>query len=242
MAPAPTYKAYLLDIEGTTTPVDFVYQTLFPYARRALPEFLASESESAAGAARLAADAQLLAEEYAADRAAGRSPPPWDEQPAPAGLLPYLGWLMDHDRKSRGLKSIQGRIWEAGYRSGALHGELYPDVEPALHRWRHHGARVFIFSSGSVLAQKLLFAHLPDGDLTPLLAGHFDTEVGSKREAASYAAIAARIGLAPHEILFLSDTSEEIKAARAAGMAATQVQRDPAARTAQQIHTFAEVA
>ena len=131
-----TYSAYLLDIEGTTTPVDFVYKTLFPFARRALPEFLARSLRDPDQKAALEADARLLADEYLADREAGRSPPPWDARGASAGLLPYLYWLMDEDRKSRGLKSMQGRIWEQGYRSGDLHGELYPDVEPALRRWR----------------------------------------------------------------------------------------------------------
>lgn len=235
-----TYKAYLLDIEGTTTPVDFVYKTLFPFARAALPEFVTQAAGSAAGAAALQEDAQHLRAEYEADVAAQRCPPPWEGREASAAMLPYLLWLMDKDRKSRGLKSIQGRIWEDGYRRGALHGELYPDVEPALHRWRRQGARVYIFSSGSVLAQKLLFAHLPQGDLTPLLDGHFDTEVGSKREAQSYAKIAERIGLLPAEILFLSDTPEEIAAARGAGMAALQVQRD-AAVAAGNIGTFANL-
>jgi enolase-phosphatase E1 len=237
-----TYRAYLLDIEGTTTPVDFVYKTLFPFARQALPEFL-RRAPHGADAALMHEDARLLAEEHAADQAAGKHPPEWPERPAPEGLLPYLLWLMDHDRKSRGLKSIQGRIWEEGYHSGALHGEIYPDVEPALHRWRTAGARIYIYSSGSVLAQKLLFGHLPQGDLTPLFAGHFDTEVGGKREAPSYAAIAARIGVPAAEILFLSDTPEEIRAARAAGLAAIQVVRAAdAARTDASVRTFDEVA
>jgi enolase-phosphatase E1 len=236
-----TYRAYLLDIEGTTTPVDFVYKTLFPFARRELPEFL-RRSALGAMAETLQTDAQLLAEEYAADLAAGQSPPTWDDRPQPGGLLPYLLWLMDHDRKSRGLKSIQGRIWEDGYGSGDLQGEIYPDVEPALHRWRERGARIYIYSSGSVLAQKLLFGHLPVGDLTPLLAGHFDTEVGSKRESASYASIAAQIGIPAAEILFLSDTPQELTAAHGAGMAALHVVRDPAVETAgPTVRTFAEV-
>lgn len=234
-----TYGAYLLDIEGTTTPVDFVYKTLFPFARRALPEFLESSLRDPAQKAALEADARLLADEYRADCAAGRSPPAWDEKGASAG--PYLFWLMDADRKSRGLKSIQGRIWEQGYRSGGLFGELYPDVEPALRRWRGRGARVFIFSSGSVLAQKLLFAHLPGGDLTPLLDGHFDTEVGSKREPASYARIAAQIGLPAAEILFLSDTPEELTAARAAGLLALHVRRDNADLAGAGVRSFAEL-
>ena len=126
------YKAYLLDIEGTTTPVNFVYQTLFPLARRALPEFVHNSLLDPGAAAVLYGDARLLVEEYETELASGGNPPPWEDRPAPAGMLPYLQWLMEHDRKSRGLKSIQGRIWEAGYRSGALFGEIYPDVEPAI--------------------------------------------------------------------------------------------------------------
>lgn len=240
MPKTATYKAYLLDIEGTTTPVDFVYKTLFPLARRALPQFLAKAEGSAEQEAALEEDARHLGSEYAADLAAGRSPPPWDGRPAPGAMLPYLLWLMDHDRKSRGLKSIQGRIWEEAYRTGALHGELYPDVEPALRRFRSRGARLYIYSSGSVLAQKLLFSHLPGGDVTPLLDGYFDTEVGGKREAASYTAIAARIGLPAADILFLSDTPEELAAARLAGLAAIQVRRDGAV-TADGITSFAEL-
>lgn len=234
-----TYSAYLLDIEGTTTPVDFVYKTLFPFARCALPAFLQQAAHSAEKAAALTDDARHLRSEHDADVAAERRPPPWDDRQAQTEMLPYLLWLMDHDRKSRGLKSIQGRIWEDGYRSGLLQGEIYPDVEPALRRWRSRGARVFIYSSGSVLAQKLLFGHLPSGDLTPLLDGHFDTEVGAKREAQSYSTIAARIGRPPAEVLFLSDTPEEIAAARAAGMAATLVRRDGAA--AECVRSFGEI-
>jgi enolase-phosphatase E1 len=239
-----TYRAYLLDIEGTTTPVDFVYKTLFPFARRALPDYLQRAAQGPAAAA-LRDDATFLAEEYAADLAAGRSPPAWDDRPSPSSVLPYLLWLMDHDRKSRGLKSLQGRIWEQGYRSGALQGEIYPDVQPALHRWRDRGARIFIYSSGSVLAQKLLFGHLPApaGDLTPLFAGHFDTEVGAKRESSSYATIASRIGVPAAEILFLSDTPEELHAARAAGMSALQIVRNPVAGShGASVHSFDEVA
>lgn len=236
------YKAYLLDIEGTTTPVDFVYQTLFPLARQALPEFIHNSLLDPAAAAVLYGDARRLVEEYEADLAAGSAVPPWEDRPAPAGMLPYLQWLMDSDRKSRGLKSIQGRIWEAGYRSGAVFGAIYPDVEPAIRRWRSHGARVFIFSSGSVLAQKLLFGHLPNGDLTALLDGHFDTEVGAKREPQSYTTIAERIGLPPEEILFLSDTREEIDAARAANLAALLVRRAAASDpSGQAVHTFSDL-
>ena len=131
-----------------------------------------------------------LKQEY---RAEAMPPVLWDGDPSPKSALPYLLWLMDVDRKSRALKSIQGRIWEEGYRSGALKGEVYPDVVPAIKRWKASGASVYIYSSGSVLAQKLLFASLPEGDLTRLLDGYFDTEVGPKRDPESYSRIAMHI-------------------------------------------------
>jgi enolase-phosphatase E1 len=203
-------KAYLLDIEGTTTPIDFVTKTLFPFARRELRSFLSQ------GDALLAQDREWLREEHAQETEA----PPWSED-----LEPYLLWLMDRDRKSRGLKSIQGRIWAEGYRSGKLKGEVYADVHPAFERWKATGAGIYIYSSGSVLAQKLIFGHLDPYPLTPLIDGYFDTEVGPKRSPGSYRKIAAQIGLPPHDILFLSDVIEEVIAAREAGMQARQVCR-----------------
>lgn len=212
-------SAFLLDIEGTTTPIDFVAKTLFPYARAKLPAYLAENSDDAD----LRADARLLAEEYD-----GEAPgaPAWPDRPSPAGMEPYLMWLMDHDRKSPGLKSIQGRIWEEGYALGELVGEVYSDVEPAIRRWRSRGASIQIYSSGSVLAQRLLFGHLTRGSLLDSISGYYDTEVGPKRDPSSYAAIAARLGCAPNEILFLSDVVEEVNAARAAGLASLEVRRD----------------
>ena len=125
---------------------------------------------------------------------------------------------MDRDRKSTGLKSLQGRIWEGGFRAGALRAHVYPDVRPALERWRGQGRRVAIFSSGSVLAQRLLFAHTTEGDLTPMIDGYFDTTTGPKREAASYARIAAALGAPPAAVMFVSDVAAELDAARAAGL------------------------
>jgi enolase-phosphatase E1 len=125
---------------------------------------------------------------------------------------------MDRDRKSTALKSLQGRIWESGYRSGALRSHLYADVRPALERWRSEGKRVAIFSSGSVLAQRLLFAHTPEGDLTPMIDAFFDTTTGPKREAESYRRIAAALGMPPVGVLFVSDVAAELDAARAAGL------------------------
>jgi enolase-phosphatase E1 len=201
------FAAYLLDIEGTTTPIDFVTRTLFPYSRKHLRAYVESHEEELAQVARALAEEEDATEHW-------------------TDLVGYLEWLMDHDRKSTGLKTIQGLIWESGYRSGELLAEVYDDVEPVMRKWISEGATVHIFSSGSVLAQKLLFGHLPNGDLTPLISSYFDTTTGPKREPTSYHKIAVEIGKDPSEILFLSDISEEVDAARAAGMAAVQVLRD----------------
>jgi len=191
-------NALLLDIEGTTTPVDFVYKTLFPYARLHLASYLAKSFE--------AEDRAMLLEEYHSDSSAEK--PLWNEPP-----IDYILWLMDHDRKVRALKSIQGRIWENGYRNGALRGVLFPDVAPALRRWKSSDKKIFIYSSGSVKAQRLLFENSIDGDLSQLIDGYFDTEVGSKKETTSYKTILIRINLPANECLFISDVTAECQAA-----------------------------
>lgn len=201
------FKAYLLDIEGTTTPIDFVTRTLFPFARARLDQVELTESE-----------ARLLATEREEDQRTGAMPPPL--------VAPYLSWLMDQDRKSTGLKSVQGRIWESGYKDGELRGELYPDVLPAIKRWRVAGSKIAIFSSGSVHAQKLLFGHSVEGDLTGVIDGYFDTTTGGKRESQSYVRIAESLNTEPSEICFLSDIIEEVSAAKSAGMSAFQVCRE----------------
>ncbi len=204
-------KAFLLDIEGTTTPVDFVTKTLFPFARRGLSRYVSDHW----------ADPELELDV----RGLGRGNAP-DEFNDPIAVTDRLLELMDGDVKSTPLKSIQGRIWEEGYRTGQLQGAVYPDVEPALRRWRARGATIHIYSSGSVLAQKLLFGHLPQGDLTPLIDSYFDTTTGPKREATSYRRIAAAIGASADQILFLSDVREEVEAAREAGLSARIVVRE----------------
>jgi len=193
-------KSILLDIEGTTTPIAFVYNTLFPYARQHLASFLSTNPNE---------DLTKLSGEYESDHAADK--PPYEP-------VPYLTWLMDKDRKSTALKSIQGKIWKQGFESGQLKGEFFEDVPQALERWVKEAKRVFIFSSGSVLAQQLIFKYSNYGDLTKFLSGFFDTETGPKREPASYKKIAQAIGEQPNEILFLSDVPEELSAAQTAGM------------------------
>ena len=203
--------AVLLDIEGTTTPIEFVHHTLFGYARERMGQFLErhwSDPEVRADIARLEAEHAGESREAA--------PPPWREEPA--GVVGYIHWLMDRDRKSTGLKSLQGKIWEEGYRSGDLRGEVYPDVPPALERWRRQGIDIAIFSSGSVQAQRSLFQSTAQGDLTGFIRDYFDTTTGPKTEPESYGRIAAALGRSPSEVFFLSDVSAELDAARAAGM------------------------
>jgi len=213
-------RAILLDIEGTTTPVAFVYEVLFPYARVHLEEFLGQlePTDLQSGVVR------ELEKEHHDDVARGQAPPDWRSDSADSLLesaARYLFWLMDHDRKSTALKSLQGKIWETGYLSGRLRGEVYPDVAPAFARWTMQQKRVYIYSSGSVLAQKLLFAHTTDGDLTGFLSGYFDTTTGPKREPASYRSISQQIDVPAAEILFLSDVTAELEAARTAGLQTT---------------------
>lgn len=201
-------RALLLDVEGTTTPVDFVYGTLFPFARARLATFLGEVGGE---------ELEALRREHAELAQTVHDLPPWSEERK--SVLAFLHWLMDRDRKSTVLKSIQGKIWEEGYHSGELRGSVYADVPPALARWREQGRCVAIFSSGSVLAQKLLFLHSTAGDLTPFIVGYFDTTTGPKQDAQSYGRIAAALGLAPTAILFISDVVAELEAARAAGLA-----------------------
>jgi len=236
-------SVYLLDVEGTVAPIAFVYEQLFPYAREHFEQFLwqnekETEAKEARGedvlaegsvwrdlmalgaenrmetdaeAPRIWASRANAAEQAGTPRMVTMSP-----EAAIPKFLEYIDWLMDHDRKSTALKSLQGKIWKTGFESGELKGELFADVPAALKRWSEH-ARVAIYSSGSVEAQQLLFRYSTFGDLSSLIAAHFDTRTGPKREAASYAAIAASLGVVPGGVLFFSDVVPELDAAREAG-------------------------
>ena len=216
-------RAVLLDIEGTTTPIDFVYTTLFPFARGRIADFLAG------------CDAGLLEAFQREHSADANGPPAWGGDDR-EGATAYATWLMDRDVKSTALKTAQGLIWEEGYASGELRGAVYRDVAPALRRWESDGVMAAIFSSGSVLAQKLLFRHSTEGDLTPLLTGYFDTTTGPKREADSYRCIAGHLRVGPGAVLFLSDVAAELDAAREAGMATRLVVRPGTAELAESGH------
>lgn len=198
-------NAVLLDIEGTTTPMSFVHDVLFPYARARLREFL--ETQIAADAARDIRDE--LDRERTDDERRGERPPP--------DTVAYLEWLMDRDRKSPALKRLQGLIWEHGYRAGVLRGQVFPDVPEALRRWRDAGRLVAIYSSGSELAQRLLFESTERGDLTPWLNAFFDTRVGPKTAPESYRHVADALKISTGDLLFLSDVTAELSAARLAG-------------------------
>lgn len=202
-------KAIVTDIEGTTSSIDFVHQTLFPYARAHLRGFLQAH----------AGDAEVQRQLAEVSREAGRALT--TDQAADV----LAQWIAE-DRKATPLKALQGMIWRVGYERGELKGHVYPDTPDYLQRWHAQGLKLYVYSSGSVEAQKLIFGHTAYGDLTPLFSGYYDTRIGGKREAASYRNILADTKHAAAEVLFLSDVGEELDAARAAGMATCQLIRD----------------
>lgn len=203
-------KAIVTDIEGTTSAIRFVHDVLFPYARDALPAFVRRHHKEPAIAAILA-EARGLAGIAEAD--------------LDSTVQILLQWIAD-DKKATPLKELQGHIWEQGYRDGDFTGHVYDDVAASMKGWRDAGILLYVYSSGSVQAQKLLFGHSDAGDLRPLFTGYFDTRIGQKREVASYLAIAKEIGLSATDILFLSDLADELDAASAAGMQTMQLIRD----------------
>jgi len=209
-------KAILLDIEGTTTPIDFVHKVLFPYAKERVGKYVETHF------GKLSNEIAQLVDESSHDETYTVPVDPTE----PGSVSAYLEHLIAVDRKSTPLKSIQGSIWKLGYESGELKSIVYDDVPPAFERWTGDGKTVAIYSSGSVLAQKLLFRYTYHGDLTPFISANFDTNVGHKRESESYRVIADKLGFAPSEILFISDIEAELDAARAAGLSTVQSLRD----------------
>lgn len=201
-------RAIVTDIEGTTSSIAFVHDVLFPYARSRLSDYVARHAKDIA---------HILDDVRAESRDADM-----DDAACVARLLEWH----DADRKIGPLKTLQGMIWAQGFASGALAGHVYPDAVEGLKRWHEAGLPLYIYSSGSVAAQKMIFGRTEYGDLLPLFSGHFDTAVGGKKEAASYRAIAAVIGIPAGDILFLSDVAEELQAAEDAGFAVMLLARE----------------
>ncbi|ARA75312.1 haloacid dehalogenase [Pectobacterium brasiliense] len=205
-------KAIVTDIEGTTSDIRFVHSVLFPYARERLADTVRLHGSDPEIAQALDALRQELGQ------------PDADSET----LIAALNQFMDEDRKSTALKQLQGIIWRTGYRNGDFQGHLYPEVATQLAAWQQQGLRLYVYSSGSVEAQQLLFGYSNAGDLRPLFSDYFDTRVGAKRETDSYRTIAQAIGLPAEQLLFLSDIRQELDAAQEAGWHTCQLIRDDA--------------
>lgn len=207
--------AIVTDIEGTTSSISFVHDVLFPYARANLNSFVATHGHEP--------PVREALEE--AKREAG------DSSMSDQAVIAWLQRWIDEDRKVTPLKALQGMIWAEGYRGGGFQGHVYDDAVRALRQWHGAGKKLYVYSSGSVPAQKLIFGHTAFGDLTPLFSGYFDTTTGPKKEAESYRKIARAIGVDPQRVLFLSDSTDEIVAARQAGLRTVQLRRPGEAQT-----------
>ena len=209
-------QCVLLDIEGTVSDIRFVYDVMFPYAKTNLDNFLRNNwcSLPVQGAVRtVAKDAGIVSiEDWLG--------PKWqlDDSSSIARLSEHCNHLMATDSKATGLKLLQGMVWQAGFESGELRAELFSDVLPALEEWKANGLDLRIYSSGSVLAQKMFFKHTVLGDLSDLFSAHYDTTIGTKKEIESYERIAAESQFDPSEIVFVTDVYAELIAARQAGM------------------------
>jgi enolase-phosphatase E1 len=206
-----TLRAIVTDIEGTTSSISFVKDVLFPYARKHLPAFIETHADKPYVQHWL----------HEAAKEAGLVSASQQE------IIELLQRWIDEDRKATPLKALQGMIWEEGYTGGEYRAHVYPEVARKLREWKAHNVDLYVYSSGSVPAQKLFFGHSEAGDLTSLFSGYFDTEIGAKRDPASYRRILGVIGRPGGEVLFLSDIVEELDAARAAGMRTTLLARGP---------------
>ena len=239
-----TVRVVLLDVEGTTTPVSFVYEKLFPYARRQMRTWLKDHLGNLD-----VHDALLqLAKENIGDLKDGAPPFSLSEhhQQCTDSAAAYCLWLMDRDRKTTPLKTIQGLIWQEAFERGELKSEIFSDVPASFSEWQRQGRRIAIYSSGSVAAQKLIFEHSPYGSLLPYIEAFFDTRVGPKRDVQSYQRIVSELNASPEEVLFVSDISAELDAASSAGLSVAlsirpgnSVQANPSKYRA--VHSFAEL-
>jgi len=236
VAISPAVTDVLLDIEGTTSSVRFVFEVMFPYARQHVGEYLKQHW----GEPALRAALEKLAIDVGQTDAASWLGTCHGEQAQREAVVAAVHQLMDRDAKVTGLKELQGLVWESGFRSGQMVAHLYPDVLAAVKAWKATGRKVWIYSSGSVAAQKLFFGHTGEGDLLQLFSGHFDTTSGGKKEAESYQRIAAAIGSPPQQILFVSDIVDELRAARQAGLE-TALSVRPENQPQPEGHGFAEI-
>ncbi len=200
-------KAILLDIEGTTTPIDFVHNTLFPFAKSRVAGYVQQNLS----------DLKFEIGQLAGEREADTEYKPELRVDSANSVSDYLRFLIDNDRKSTPLKSIQGMIWRTGYESGDLVSVVYPDVADAFVRWKNEEKMIAIYSSGSVLAQQMIFKYSDLGDLTRYIDKYFDTTTGHKRDPESYAKIADELEVSSIEILFVSDIPGELDAAAQSG-------------------------
>ncbi|WP_372636571.1 acireductone synthase [Alcanivorax jadensis] len=203
-------KAVVTDIEGTTSSISFVKEVLFPYAARQFPAFLETNWDQP----------EIQAQVQAAEQESGQRL----DSPASANAL-FQQWITD-DRKATPLKALQGMIWKTGYQNGDYTAHLYPDTAPALQAWKEKGLDLYVYSSGSIAAQKLFFSYSDAGDLTGLFSGYFDTTSGHKQETDSYRTIQQSIGLPAEQLLFLSDIEAELDAAAEAGFQTIRLDRE----------------
>jgi len=234
-------RLLLLDIEGTTTPVDFVYKTLFPYASQKLETFLREHERNP----EIRNLMEEMREQQELDLRNGLEPPPWksdSEEERLRACVAYGLWLIERDSKCTPLKLLEGKIWQRGYECGEIKGEVYADVPAAFERWKRQKRIICIYSSGSALAQRLLFRSTSYGDLTDHISLYFDTRVGAKAEPDSYCRIAGSFAHRPERFLFISDALKEIEAARGAGMRTLLCERleqsDAAGGRPDAIHDF----
>lgn len=223
-------KYILMDVEGTTTSIDFVHQTLFPYAAEKLPDFIRTHQ----GEDRI--EAAIEAVQKTVQKEAQRA---LDLE----GVIDQLLAWIKADRKEPTLKLLQGYVWKFGYEQGDYKGHVYEDVKPTWTKWKEQGLTLGIYSSGSVQAQQLLFGHSIAGDLRPFLSHHFDTKMGHKKEVGSYQNIREQLALPAAEILFISDVGAELKAAREAGFQTLQSVRPGVTHDVEfeNVHDFTEI-
>jgi enolase-phosphatase E1 len=207
-------RIILLDIEGTTTPPEYVHDVVYPFLLENMRDFMLRHEEDPT----IGADVESLRKQYLTEDQDDPDLPVWNKHMPINSSVGYMGWLMLKSNSPTALKALQGRILAEAYAKGHLRGAVYPDVRPALERWVRQTRANCIFSSGSVIEQRLLFANSTAGDLSPFLRAYFDTLVGEKKETKSYRRIAQELGTAAREVLFVSDVAAELHAARAAGM------------------------